>query len=180
MRRETNKVFAKQNFASMRERARKKERGMVQGRRLTPQDMAERALDNARAAVAKGNRASADHWIKTADNLARVAERVAAEKANAPPTEDVEAIRAELRARVARFCGAAQDLNEWQKEKDIRDAVAAFAREHNLPEPPPVGPPPFTEEEMELTGAGKYYPFSRETPLVPEGTRRYLGMPIED
>jgi hypothetical protein len=153
---------------------------MVQRKRPTPQEMAEAALENARAAIKRGNRANADHWIKTADNMARVAERVAAEKAASPFPENVEEIRAQLRAQIARYCGAAKDLRAWEKERDIRDAIAAFAREHNLPEPPPVGPPPFTEHEMELTVKGDYYPFSRETPLVPEGTRRYLGLPIED
>ncbi|MDX2277236.1 MAG: hypothetical protein NW206_17460 [Hyphomonadaceae bacterium] len=145
----------------------------------SPVEQAEHALKQVEHAAARGDRAEADRWLKIASQMAEVVRRVADAKA-AMPEENAEEIRAELRARIARYCGAAEDLQAWEKGRDIREAVAAFAREHNLPEPPPVGPPPFTEHEMELTARGDYYPFSRQAPLIPEGARRFLGLPIED
>jgi hypothetical protein len=156
------------------------EASMVGKKRPTPQEMSEAALANARAAVAKGNRASADHWIKTADNLARVAERVAAEKTPDPFPENVEEIRAEIRARLARACTVSHEVEEWEYRRDVREAVAAYARKHNLPEPPQLEPCPHPENAFAMAAEDGYWPVPSEQPILPPRVRRRLGLPAED
>jgi hypothetical protein len=68
-----------------------------------------RLLDDAHTALADGDAADAERRAKAVSALIRAeSELTAYAAAHAAPEEDEEAIRAEIRSRVARFVAAAQ------------------------------------------------------------------------
>lgn len=92
---------------------------------------AERARKNAAAAVRRGDLAAAERWSKTAERLAALP----------PPPEqavDHEALRAELRRRLARFSEAAEDVDRWETEKATYEANFFAALANNLDPPEPL------------------------------------------
>ena len=121
-----------------------------------PRDMAQQAMKQAHRAAKQGKQREAEQWLKLASRMAVVAERIAA--LPKPEIVNVEEIRAELRQRIAGFCPVAAIVEEWEQKREVRDAVAAFARAHNLPEPPELDPCPYTREHLEMIAAGKLMP----------------------
>ena len=100
---------------------------MSKKRAPTALDKAETAFKQAERAAKQGDQIGADRWLKTAEKMSIVAERIAAANAAAPEPENIEEIRAELRARIARYIPAAKAAEEWEHKREIRDAVEAGA-----------------------------------------------------
>lgn len=141
-------------------------------------ERAQAALKQATKAANRGDQREAERWLKTAERMAAAAERIAA--LPKPEVEDVEAVRAELRDRVYRFAPMAQEIAAWEHQRDIRDALAAFARAHDLPEPPGLEPCRFNDDDLAAVGAGTYTPPPRDTPVLPILARRQLGLPEDE
>ncbi len=92
---------------------------------------AERAHKHAAAAVRRGDLATAERWSKTA-------ERLAAMPRPAEEAVDYEALRAELRRRLALFSEAAEDVERWETEKATYEANFFAALANNLDPPEPL------------------------------------------
>lgn len=146
----------------------------------TQRDEAHWAMRQAKRAARLGHDREAERWLKIAERTAAAAERIAALPEPEDSEEKVEELRAEFRARIARYV-AANNLNvDWEMRREVRKHIAAYAQQYNLPEPPEVEPePPFTDEQLELTGAGAYHPLPHAPPALFENVRRELMRRIE-
>ncbi len=71
-----------------------------------PRQAAQTALKQAARAAKRGDLSEAERWSKTADRLAKAAERLAALPAEEPDPAAEEALRADLRARLIRLAEA--------------------------------------------------------------------------
>lgn len=113
-----------------------------------PRDEAVAALKQAENAARRGDVAKAERWTKTAERLAASAERVAALP---PPTDDDEALRAELRRRLQRYAVADLSFQRWEAERELYEA-SLFAAIVNGAEPPPalLSAQPFGGENEEV------------------------------
>lgn len=98
------------------------------------------AIEQAKAASRRGDLAAAERWGKVAEKLSAAAAELANVKAPEPDWREVEAIRAELRARVLRFVEAAQANEAWEAKRSAGVAV---------------GEKPYSDEALEAIGAGR-------------------------
>lgn len=73
-----------------------------------PREAGVHALKQARRAAKQGDAAAAERWSKTAERMVAAAERLAKLPAPQPEHEEEEALRAELRRRLALYVNAVQ------------------------------------------------------------------------
>ena len=107
------------------------------------------AQRQAERASRQGDLALAERWSKIAERLALAIKNAAPE-----PEEDVEAIRARLRARIARFVEAGQARDDWEARKaaylDVYEKLAA--QNATLP---PLPPSVVDDAMMDAIGRGE-------------------------
>jgi hypothetical protein len=147
-------------IAGPRELRKIEEAGGFEGRdggvSMLTEDEAEQAriaIKQVHAATRRGDRLAADHWLK-------IAERIAAAYAARPqlPKENEEVLRAELRARVARFCDMSNEITRWEWERDVHAEYSARAAREGLPAPPPLRPCPYNDSALERVARGEVVP----------------------
>lgn len=99
----------------------------------------EHALRQAEKASKRGDLAVAERWVKVATQAALAAERLQAQPVD---LEDDEAVREELKRRLARFCTFSQEVCNWEAEYEAWKLCAAHSRRTGAPAPPPMRPHP--------------------------------------
>ncbi len=134
-----------------------------------PRDEARFALRRARDASRRADYAEADRWTKLAERQAAAAERLAAMPPDPESVEGEEALRAEIRARVARFVDMSNEVQEWEYEKRMHEAYAARAAREGLPPPEPLRPCPHTEADLETWAKYCFTEDAEEAPQLGGG-----------
>ncbi len=98
----------------------------------TPREAGLHALKQAQAAARKGDAMAAERWSKTAQRMAAAAERLAKLPAPVPDHEDEEALRAELRRRLALYVEAAQaEADDETFDAIDRESEARWENRHS-------------------------------------------------
>jgi hypothetical protein len=129
---------------------------------MTPSEHARHALKHASSAAKRGDHAAAERWSKIAERMSAAAEKLAALP---PPRNDaaqVEALRAELRARLRRLVEADHEEQEWEKERAAYEIAVRRARREGGPMPPPLRPNPAGPERLERIASGEEIPSAAE------------------
>ena len=85
----------------------------------TPHQECAYALQQAQKAARRGDIAGAERWSKTAERMAAAVRRLADAPAPVPDWEGEQARRAELRARIAKFCDCDRQIQIWDAERDV-------------------------------------------------------------
>jgi len=99
-----------------------------------PREAGVHALKQAQAAARKGDAAGADRWSKTAERMAMTAERLAKLPEPVREDEDQEALRAELRRRLACYVRAIEAGADDEALHEItRHADAQWEAQRNMP-----------------------------------------------
>ena len=98
----------------------------------------ESALKQARRAAKQGDLAACEKWSKNAERMALAAEKLAALPPPQDSYENEEALRAELRARLARYAEAAHENERWENERDAHALATAAALAEGREPPPPL------------------------------------------
>ncbi len=121
----------------------------------TPQEEAAHALQQAQRAARRGDVAGAERWSKTAERMAAAAQRLADAPAPVSDWREDEARRAELRARIAKFCDCDRQIQIWDAERDVHANAVGQAMLTGAPMPPPLRPCPADETDLERIILGK-------------------------
>ncbi len=108
----------------------------------------ESALKQARRAAKQGDLAACEKWSKNAERMALAAEKLAALPPPADSYENEEELRAELRARLARYVEAAHETRRWENERDAHALASAAALAAGREPPPPLPPCPHDLEAI--------------------------------
>ncbi len=99
------------------------------------------ALKQAERASHKGDLAQAKKWTDVSAQMIAAYRRL--DETELPAQhEDEEALRADIRARVAKFVTGEQELERWEWRREIWEEMAAEAAKLGLPQPSPMPPKP--------------------------------------
>ena len=112
-----------------------------------PHTQAQHMIKQAQLAARRGDHAAAERWTRTAERFAITAQRIQ-DKLPLSSEEENEALCADLRERLVRYAAADQEIQAWDREKEIHDALTEQAQRHNLPLPPPLRPCPHNEDDL--------------------------------
>jgi hypothetical protein len=112
-----------------------------------PHTQAQHFIRQAQRAAKRGDHATAERWTRTAERFALAASRMKDARPMSSAEED-EALAADLRERLVRYAAADQEIQAWDREKEIHDALTEQAQRHNLPLPPPLRPCPHNEDDL--------------------------------
>lgn len=113
----------------------------------------ESALKQARRAAKQGDLAACEKWSKNAERMALAAEKLAALPQPEDSYENEEALRAELRERLARYAEAAQENRRWKNECEAHAQATAAALAAGREPPPPLDPAPHDLDAIARGGA---------------------------
>lgn len=102
----------------------------------------ESALKQARRAAKQGDLAACEKWSKNAERMALAAEKLAALPPPQDSYENEEALRAELRERLARYAEAARENERWENACEAHAQAVAAALAAGREPPPPLDPAP--------------------------------------
>lgn len=100
------------------------------------------ALKSAEKAARRNDLAAAKKWTDTAKRMADIAAQLASMPLPQPSWEEEEAMREQLKARLAKFCGDGMALQRWRLRHEIWEEVTAEALRTGGPMPPPMPPRP--------------------------------------
>jgi hypothetical protein len=112
-----------------------------------PHEQARHFIKQAQLAARRGDHAAAERWSRTAERFALTTQRIQ-EKLPLSSEQEDEALVTDLLARLERYAAADADIQAWDREKDIHDALTEQAQRHNLPLPPPLRPCPHNEDDL--------------------------------
>lgn len=140
-----------------------------------PHEQARHVIKQAERAAKRGDHAAAERWTRTAERLALAASHVKAAP-QAMTVEEDEALCAELRERLVRYAEADWEVQAWDTEKAVHDALSEQAQRHGLPPPAPLRPCPYSEEDMQrIAIEGLNLPpsarFVRPSPFAEKNTK---------
>jgi hypothetical protein len=105
-------------------------------------DAVRNALDQAARAGRRGDLRAAERWAKNSETLSRALERIAAEPAPVTSAEEDEALRAELRRRLALFVAADLECQRWEADAEAYEAQLFAALANGVRPPEPLRPHP--------------------------------------
>src|SRR5262249_23151929 len=91
----------------------------------------------------RGDLALAKKWIDVSNRMIAAYRRLE-DMATHNTFESEEELRADIRARIARYVSTEQDLERWEWRRDIWSEMAAEAARLGLPSPKPMPPRPQT------------------------------------
>ena len=112
-----------------------------------PHAQAQHFIRQAQRAAKRGDHAAAERWTHTAERFVLSAQRIQ-EKLPLSNEQEDEALVTELLARLETYAAADADIQAWDREKEIHDALTEQARRHNLPLPAPLRPCPYNEDDL--------------------------------
>ncbi len=95
----------------------------------------------------RGDHAAAERWTRTAERFALTAQRIQ-DKLPLSSEQEEEGLVTELLARLERCAAADAEIQAWDREKEIHDALTEQAQRHNLPLPEPLRPCPYNEDDL--------------------------------
>ena len=112
-----------------------------------PHTQAQHMIKQAQLAARRGDHVAAERWTRTAERFALTAQRIQ-DKLPLSSEQEEEALVTDLLARLERYAAADADIQAWDREKEIHDALTEQALRHNLPLPPPLRPCPHNENDL--------------------------------
>src|SRR5690349_12984207 len=92
-----------------------------------PHKQAQHFIKQAQHAARRGDHAAAERWSRTAERFALSAQRLQDKLPLSSEQED-EALVTELLARLESYAAADADIQAWDREKEIHDALTEQAR----------------------------------------------------
>jgi hypothetical protein len=108
---------------------------------------AQHFIRQAQRAAKRGDHAEAERWTRTAERFALTAQRIKDKLPLSSEQED-DALATELLARLERYAAADREIQAWDREKEIHDALCEQAQRHNLAPPAPLRPCPYNESDL--------------------------------
>jgi hypothetical protein len=112
-----------------------------------PHKQAQHFIKQAQRAAKHGDHAAAERWTRTAERFALTTERIQ-QKLPLSSEEQDEALVTEMLERLKSYAAADADIQAWDREKEIHDALTEQAQRHNLPLPPPLRACPYNEDDL--------------------------------
>ncbi len=112
-----------------------------------PHAQAQHFIRQAQRAAKHGDHAAAERWTRTAERFALTVQRIQ-DKLPLSSEEEDEALVNELLERLKNYASADSEIQAWDREKEIHDALTEQAQRHNLPLPPPLRPCPYNEDDL--------------------------------
>jgi len=112
-----------------------------------PHEQARHFIKQAQFAARRGDHVAAERWTRTAERFALTSQRMQDNLPLSSEQED-EALVTELLARLEAYAAADADIQAWDREKEIHDALTEQAQRHNLPLPAPLRPCPYNEDDL--------------------------------
>ncbi|MBS0384693.1 MAG: hypothetical protein JSS00_05015 [Proteobacteria bacterium] len=112
-----------------------------------PHKQAQHFIKQAQRAAKRGDHAGAERWTRTAERFALAAQRIQ-DRLPLSSEEEDEALVTELLARLEHYAAADREIQAWDREKEVHDALTEQAQRHNLPLPPPLRPCPVNENDL--------------------------------
>ena len=103
------------------------------------------ALRQAERAAKRGDLAAAERWTKVATLNQKQWQQFQARPAQPSPEDDEDAIREELKRRLARFSTFSHAVYRWEVERDLYIEAVKRAEETGAAPPPPLRPHPAGE-----------------------------------
>lgn len=117
-------------------------------------EQARHVIKQAQAAARRGDFTAADRWSKTAERLALAAARL---NDNPPPADEAadEQLATELLQRLEHYAACDRDIQAWEHERDIHNALTAYAERHGTAPPEPLRPCPASDETLRQIAMGE-------------------------
>ena len=112
-----------------------------------PHKQAQHMIKQAQLAARRGDHAAAERWTRTAERFALTAQRIQ-DKLPLSSEEEDEALVSDMLERLKTYASADAEIQAWDREKEIHDALTEQAQRHNLPLPPPLRPCPYNEDDL--------------------------------